>query len=197
MARPICSGEPVSLHGHGKPVVSAAFSPDSRRIVTASGDKTARVWPVDRGGEAVVLRGHGSTVWSAAFSPDGRRVVTASDQMARVWSADGFGEPVILRGDSAVMSAAFSPDGTRVVTASYDGTVRVWAIGGRLLQALIRASTTTCLESFGSTIWVNPTTRPRRPISAAGAASVPGAASSINAPSAPRQTKHGGRGSNA
>ena len=108
--------------GHDDAVSSAAFSPDGTRIVTASYDKTARVWDAATGqpiGEP--LKGHESAVMSAAFSPDGKRIVTASeDNTARVWDAatgQPIGEP--LKGhDGAVFSAAFSPDGKRIVTAS-------------------------------------------------------------------------------
>ncbi|HEX5759430.1 MAG TPA: CHAT domain-containing protein, partial [Thermoanaerobaculia bacterium] len=118
------------LRVHQHRVVSAAFSPDGRRIVTASWDKTARVWAADGFGKPVVLGGHKDTVWSAAFSPDGRRIVTASsDTTARVWAADGSGEPLVLRHADVVSSAAFSHDGSRVVTASED-TARVWAADG-------------------------------------------------------------------
>ncbi|WP_437915025.1 protein kinase [Sorangium sp. So ce302] len=113
-------------------IVRAAFSPDGKRIVTASLDGSARIWRADGAGEPVVLRGHQDRLAWAAFSPDGRRVVTASyDRTARVWSADGAGEPIVLRGhDDVVFSAAFSPDGTRVVTASWDTTARVWSADG-------------------------------------------------------------------
>ena len=60
---------------------SAAFSPDGKRIVTASADKTARVWDAATGqpiGEP--LKGHEDGCMSAAFSPDGKRIVTASGQ---------------------------------------------------------------------------------------------------------------------
>lgn len=36
----------TSLEGHTDGVYSASFSPDGMRIVTASGDKTAKIWDV-------------------------------------------------------------------------------------------------------------------------------------------------------
>ena len=69
-------------------VTSAAFSPDGSRIVTASWDKTARIWDAATAKEIAVLRGHDDSVYSAAFSPDGSRIVTASeDKTARIWDA--------------------------------------------------------------------------------------------------------------
>jgi WD40 repeat protein len=38
--------------------MSAAFDPDGKRIVTASKDKTVRVWKADGNGEPIVLRGY-------------------------------------------------------------------------------------------------------------------------------------------
>jgi WD40 repeat protein len=130
----------VILRGHEGSVGSAAFSPDGRRIVTASADRTARVWPVDGSGEPVVLSGHEGSVWDANFSPNGLSIVTASvDQTARVWSADGRGEPVILRGhEDTVRSAVFSPDGKQILTASNDGTARVWMADGSSGPVVLR-----------------------------------------------------------
>src|SRR4029077_2987519 len=76
------------LRGHEGAVYGAAFSPDGRRIVTASFDKTARIWDANAAREIGVLRGHEGGVSSAAFSPDGRLIVTASDdRTARIWDA--------------------------------------------------------------------------------------------------------------
>ena len=74
------------LSGHKDRVFSAVFPPDGRRVVTASLDKTARIWDPATGRELFKLAGHENAVLSAAFSPDGSRVVTArSDTTARVW----------------------------------------------------------------------------------------------------------------
>src|SRR5690349_18278358 len=109
-------------------VWSAAFSRDGSRIVTASWDKTARIWDAASAKEIAVLRGHDDSVRSAAFSPDGSRIVTASDdKTARIWDAATAKESALLRGhDSHVQSAAFSRDASRIVTASWDKTARIW-----------------------------------------------------------------------
>jgi WD40 repeat protein len=122
--------ELIVLASHEGTVSGAAFSPDGKRIVTASLDTTARLWDGATGkpiGEP--LKGHAGPVWSAVFSPDGKRIVTASDdKTARLWDGETgrpIGEP--LTGHAGpVFRAAFSPDGRRIVTASEDKTVRLW-----------------------------------------------------------------------
>ena len=124
----------TALAGHHGEVWSASFSPDGTHVVTASTDKTARVWDL-RGPRPtfVALEGHQGVVYSAEFSADGTHVVTASDdKTARVWDLRSE-QPtfVALEGHQGVVnSASFSADGTHVVTASNDNTVRVWDLRG-------------------------------------------------------------------
>src|ERR1043166_5556575 len=74
---------------HDGAVESVQFSPDGKRIVTVSADKTARVWDAQGGPPLTGPLHHGDAVMSAQFSADGKRVVTASyDHTARVWDAE-------------------------------------------------------------------------------------------------------------
>ena len=132
--------EQMTLSPHGT-VVSADFSPDDQRIVTASWDDSAKIWDANSGQAIMKLAGeHKGNVNGATFSPSGQHVLTCSDdQTARLWNADT-GKPldVVLRGHlAAVLHAEFSSDGTRIVTASRDRTARVWdASTGSELVAL-------------------------------------------------------------
>ncbi len=116
-------GEPLD---HIAGVVTASFSDDGRRIVTASEDGTAQVWNAISGERIGAPLRHGATVVSASFSSDGKRVVTASkDGTARLWEAASsrpIGQPIRLEG--TVHSASFSSDGRRVLTAA--ATAQIW-----------------------------------------------------------------------
>ena len=86
---PIKEIEP--LQGHADRITSIAFSPDGRRIITGSIDRTAKVWDSRTGNQILTLQGHRSGVTSVAFSArDGKpyRVLTGSaDNTARIWLA--------------------------------------------------------------------------------------------------------------
>ena len=91
-------------------------------IVTASEDKTARVWDAESGREVRALKGHTGIVTSASFSPDEACVVTSSyDKSAILWDAKSGKQAFTLKGHTNwVESASFSPDSSRV-RGSYPG----------------------------------------------------------------------------
>ena len=108
------------LTGHAFTVTSAVFSPDGKHILTASGDKTARIWDLDAPETIAVLSGHTHIVFGAVYSSDGRRIAIASfDNTARVWDVETAKTIAVLHGHGggSVLNAVFSPDASLVITS--------------------------------------------------------------------------------
>jgi len=121
----------ATLRSHSDSVHAVTYSPDGRRLATASSDKTAKVWDAQSGKELLTLHGHSGGVLRVAFSPDGKRLATAgNDGAAKVWDAWSGQELLTLGGHSGgVLGVAFSPDGKRLATAGNDGSAKVWDAG--------------------------------------------------------------------
>ncbi len=116
------------LTGHDESVFDAKYSPDSRRILTVSADRSVGVW--DGVTHELVRRitFDNAYVRQAAFSPDGRFLVTSlTDGTARVFNATTCDEITQMAAHAAPVNYShFSLDATKLVTASSDGLVKVW-----------------------------------------------------------------------
>lgn len=126
----------AELKGHTDTVWSASFSPDGKKIVTASDDRSARVWDIsgeqldktvrawNLNGKQIAVLQHQDAVNSANISLDGKLIVTVCrDKTARVWDVNGK-QIVVLQHQDTVNSANFSPNGKFIVTLSSDKTAR-------------------------------------------------------------------------
>jgi WD40 repeat protein len=103
----------VTLPGHKNRIEFLTFNREGSRLVSASWDKTARIW--DRAsGQLLAILPHRGRVKSACFRADDRLIVTRADEQAvRLWDART-GEPfAILSAGSpdGEWGTAFSPDG--------------------------------------------------------------------------------------
>ena len=108
---------------HGDEVTAARFSVDDLRIITASHDRTARVW--DRKGQLLAMFEHGDAVTSFELSRDGDYLVTGSrDGIATLWSLGITQSQVELKG-SPIRALAISSAG-QVAAGTDDGRLWRW-----------------------------------------------------------------------
>jgi WD40 repeat protein len=94
----------------------------SYRVVTASDDKTARVWDATTGKSLTPPLEHQQAVKNAAFSPDGTCVVTASDdKTARMWHI-GLNDETLEEWSAIAERSPFVVDGIALVRRSLPGS---------------------------------------------------------------------------
>jgi len=117
-----------TLRGHSEIIYGIAFSPDGKKIASASFDNTIKLWQSDTGKNIATLEGHSSWVSSVCFSPDGKKIASASeDKTIKLWDSVSSKNIATLKGHSdSVWSVAFSPDGKKIVSASQDGIIKLW-----------------------------------------------------------------------
>ncbi|MGF9764960.1 hypothetical protein AAII07_58910, partial [Microvirga sp. 0TCS3.31] len=139
----------LTLAGHKAPVIAAAFSADSKRVLTGSEDGQAFMWMANTGElrKSFTVRGvepffqpRSRYVESVAFSPDDRWVVTGGGFSVRIWP-DGGGTPTIELSTSTgyVNSVSFTADGRLISAVTSDGSVWLWDAqsGAQLARSVV------------------------------------------------------------
>ncbi len=120
--------------GHENTVTAASFSPDGKRLVTASDDATARVWDAETS-EPIALLPHDEAVRDAKFSPDGANIVTGTRSRVSIWDANT-ATRLYASDPVPVIGVWYSRDGARFATRGLL-TLQVWTVSDhRLLREL-------------------------------------------------------------
>jgi len=124
----------LTLEGHNGAVFDLAFSPDSRLLATASGDRTVKLWETATGRRLDTFGEPLKEVYTVAFSPDGRAVAGAGvDNRIRVWrlsesAREGTNQLVVSRfaHQGAIIKLVWSSDGRALASSAEDRTVKLW-----------------------------------------------------------------------
>jgi eukaryotic-like serine/threonine-protein kinase len=139
----------IMIQDHKDIIWSIAFTPAGDRLVTASWDKTVRVWDAQTGVEALKLK-HFNTarIWSAAVSPDGKLLAAAgAERTIWLWNLESGNIIRELRGHGATINhLAFHPNSRHLASASDDRTVRLWNV-------LVSDKEMQVLKGHTNTVW--------------------------------------------
>jgi WD40 repeat protein len=137
------------------------YSHDEKYIISASSDKTLRIWDIDSLSSVRVLRGHTGSIDSVLSIPDSNRVISISekDQTIRVWDLDSK-SPLYSITDEQDYSReiAVSPDGKYAYTyktrdpSMHSEIIKTWDLTNRKLFKVFKGDNT----SMGDGIVVSP-----------------------------------------
>jgi WD40 repeat protein len=145
------------LRGHTDVILSIAYSPDGRRLLSGGFDQQVLMWSTDDGRLLYAFPDRVTKTILIAFHPGGELLATADDDfVARLWRiapAALLLEPLPpqeipaamelraeLRGHSnAVEMVRFSPDGRRIYSARKDETIREWDVATGACLRILRS----------------------------------------------------------
>ncbi|KAL6716182.1 ribosome assembly [Lecanora helva] len=151
-----------SIPGHGEAILATAFSPSSSsKLLTGSGDGTARLWDTDTGTPIRTLKGHTSWVLVVSWSPDDSTIATGSmDNTVRLWvpKTGGAQGPPLKGHTKWVTSLAWepyhlqAPNRPRLASSSKDSTVRIWDVVSKRIETVLSGhkSSVSCVRWGGT-----------------------------------------------
>ena len=132
-----------SLVGHARGINDVAWSKGGDPFcVTASDDKTLRLWDVQTSDALVEFRGHDNFVFCCEFNGPSNLVVSGSfDETVKLWDVrTGECVSTLPAHSDPVTAVSFNRDGTCVCSASHDGLIRIWDVcTGECLKTIFAA----------------------------------------------------------
>ena len=127
------------LEGHVAAVHTVVYSPNSKILMSASHDKTVKLWNVEDGKHILSLGDHNNLIDVVAYSPDGKTLASGSpDKTVKLWdAADGKVIHTMEDHIERIIAIAYSPDGKTLASGSADHTIKLWNVAdGSLIASL-------------------------------------------------------------
>eukprot|EP00730_Choanoeca_flexa_P014756 TRINITY_DN656_c0_g1_i1.p1 TRINITY_DN656_c0_g1~~TRINITY_DN656_c0_g1_i1.p1 ORF type:complete len:499 (+),score=85.34 TRINITY_DN656_c0_g1_i1:77-1498(+) len=126
---PVTEKKPITrMTGHQKGINYVLYSPDGRLIVSASFDKSAKLWDGKTGTFLQTFRAHVGPVYRCTWGPDSRLLITASeDSTIKLWNVKSHKLLKDLPGhEGSVFAVDWAPNGEMVASGGADKALKIW-----------------------------------------------------------------------
>jgi WD40 repeat protein/archaellum biogenesis ATPase FlaH len=123
-----------TFRGHTALIKAIAITADNKKIISASYDKTIRIWDLRTGECLQILEGHRDEVSAVVIVPDrvpdrDKVISTSYDKTIRIWNiASGDCLHIFQKFDTWVTALAITTDNQQIVCVFADGTLQIWDI---------------------------------------------------------------------
>ncbi|HBJ34842.1 MAG TPA: hypothetical protein DDZ51_08785 [Planctomycetaceae bacterium] len=117
---------PMIIQDHADWVNAIAWSNDGTKLVSASRDKTSKVFDAVTGKLMITFNGHGQNVSDALFTIDGKRIVSTGDDFkARLWSISDAKQERDVKAARSEIAGLAKYGKNEIITFSADNLIRV------------------------------------------------------------------------
>ena len=118
----------IQIHTEG--VLQIAITEDEKYLVSASADKTIRIWNLIENRQISILTGHNSSVLAVAVSKDREFIASGSqDGTIILWNFQAKNIIGILKGHiKSIKHVAITNNTKYIVSGSRDGSIILWSI---------------------------------------------------------------------
>ena len=144
-----------TIRDHGAPVLSIAFSPDGKTLISDASsslvtkpnvysspvDTKIKLWDIlNNSFNPIIFEGHKDSVVSIAFNPNGKTFASSSlDKSIRIWNYRNYNEDSVVLNlhKRKANSISYSKDGLKLASGNSDGTITVWDLQNKEFESIV------------------------------------------------------------
>ena len=126
------------LEGHKGSIQNIRFSPDGKKIATASEDNTVRIWSLSKNKLEKLKADNEAKFSKFARSPDGKTIASVNEdkKTIKLWNKQWKESKILTGHQKPVTIIAFSPDGNFIASGGEDNKIKLWNKNGKLIETL-------------------------------------------------------------
>jgi WD40 repeat protein len=127
------------MQRHRSTVYSVIITSDNRFVISASADKTIRVWNMAKSNLEMLFKEHTKAVRDLCITKDDRYVISASfDKTIRIYDLETQSQVCVLEGHTGEVNCVnLTHDDKYIISSSNDGSTLIWNFESKTFLSII------------------------------------------------------------